>query len=209
MLDAVIAGCQTLTRVTDESGFMEKHLLKSLCADVVNLLLEANASHYFIELSGSVLKASDRSGVLKKLKDKPLHEALAALDASLTESVDVFLDKLWDVTEKMDIRLRNLDKRSERELLESHKFSLREQLQQERNPSHAYHLAVLVVYAKAHHVVLHVPGKSISDIFPYAIFHSVSFCLFVSLTLFLFILLYGSLLTHNLAAQWHAARPDL
>mmetsp|Transcript_6498 Transcript_6498/g.26790 ORF Transcript_6498/g.26790 Transcript_6498/m.26790 type:complete len:767 (-) Transcript_6498:51-2351(-) len=148
----------------DDSAFMEKHLLKSLCADAVNMLLEANASHYFVELEGPVLKAGDRAKALKLLKGKPIHEAMVVLDAALGSSVDDFLDALWDVTEQMDIRLKKLDKRSQSNLVEVHKKSLREQLMEEQNPSHAYHLAVLVMYAKAHHMVLHVPGKLILNV---------------------------------------------
>ena len=51
-----------------------------------------------------------------------------------------------------------------RELVEVHKKSLFQQLMDEHNPSHAYHLAVLVMYAKAHHMVLHVPGKLITSV---------------------------------------------
>lgn len=148
----------------DDSEFMEKHLLKSLCADAVNLLLEANASHYFVQLDGPVLKAADRTKVLKQLDGKPLHAALEALNASTSNTVEEFLDALWDVADQMDIRLRKLDKRNQRELVEVHKKSLFQQLMDEHNPSHAYHLAVLVMYAKAHHMVLHVPGKLITSV---------------------------------------------
>jgi len=145
---------------------LDKHLLRTMCTDIAYLLIEAGAAQNFIKLDHSPLEnVKQRNLALKKMKKlSPLHDELSALCSSLAKSVPEFLECVEPVFETLGLRMKVLDKKSEKVLVQAHKEALEKQFEEETNPANCFHLGVMLLYVNKMGQMLHVPGKMIVDV---------------------------------------------
>jgi len=147
----------------EEQLALEKHLLKTLCNDLVNYILANQAMHHCISVK-EIKTPSDQSEVLTHLPSQ-VSTPLSKLIKTLTgKSVNDFILQLEVVADICQLRFKQLDKKSERQLLFTHRQMLLDQLAKETNPATSFHLVVVLLFAKKFSVVAHVPGRAISSI---------------------------------------------
>ncbi|EGG25389.1 hypothetical protein DFA_03638 [Cavenderia fasciculata] len=140
---------------------LHKHLLKSICNNITNIIVETNASFHTLENTNCDTPAQ-RSVILSQL---PPHvtKQLEKLVQSLTKSsITEFIDNLENVCNLCQIHLKSLDKKTEKTLLETHQQSLWEELDDNNQDIGAqYHAIVLLTYIKYKKRLVHAPPRSI------------------------------------------------
>jgi len=146
---------------------LDKHLLRTLCGDMLNLLLEAAASQQMLNLGFDEINTiQHRKDALKVLQQKfpkvsqPLHQ----LNETLTRTTSEFLEASLAAVDVVGVRVKPLDKKSERTLVDTHIISYCEQFDIERAPANAFQVGVLLLYAIKTRSVLHIPSKLVMDV---------------------------------------------
>eukprot|EP00026_Physarum_polycephalum_P004173 Phypoly_transcript_04190.p1 GENE.Phypoly_transcript_04190~~Phypoly_transcript_04190.p1 ORF type:complete len:732 (+),score=177.63 Phypoly_transcript_04190:129-2198(+) len=142
---------------------LQKHLLKTLCTDVANIVARDLAQQYKINLPASpALSATDKSTLFSQLPPATA-KSLEKLFTLLTkQSVDDFITALGPLAEECQLQLvKKLDKKKESQLLQMHTEDLTKQLRDEKNPAAAFHQAVLIMYIRCYAHLVHAPPKNI------------------------------------------------
>ena len=80
------------------------------------------------------------------------------------KSSALFLDALERNAAKLELPYKALDKKSEKKLLHAQKKQLQAELDEDRNAVAALHKLILILYARAFHRLLHVPGKLLKSV---------------------------------------------
>lgn len=154
---------KAIETLPEEETNLEKHLLKTLCSQLVNKIILNQAQHFMItvkETDSSV----DQAAIISQLP-KPIAEPLTKLTKTLTgKSIKDFFSQLDLVGDSSQLRLKPLDKKLEKQLLITHRQTMMDQLINETNPATCFHLVVVLLYLKKFNVVVHVPGKTIATL---------------------------------------------
>lgn len=145
----------------DDDGLLEKHLLRTLCADVVNLIVQNQALHHFIEVE-SISTTAERSNIVSQLPPK-VGKVLDKMAKTLTgKSVEKFVEEVEAAADQLQLQIKKLDKKKERQLIFAHRQAMMEQLRSVNDPPRALHLALLLLYLKTFGVPVHCPGRAAS-----------------------------------------------
>eukprot|EP00795_Rhopilema_esculentum_P017681 gene17681-9336_t len=117
-----------------------KHLLRTVCQDVVNLIFEMVATENLLTLADN--------------------------ESFTTENLDDFFDQLETITasEYCDVLLKKVDKKKERQLAFNHRQALLDQLDRETEPAMALHLVVVILFQFQTSCVIHAPGRCVPQI---------------------------------------------
>ena len=158
--------CNAAMDYSGDSVPLEKHLLRTLCTDLANLLVEASAALAMVKLDDeTITTGKQRTGALKKLQKTTYYSSLQALVDTLTKpSCQTFLGRVEDLFLDIGVVVKPLDKKSEKILVAAHQEALQTQFRSEANPANAFHLGVMVLYVGKVGQVLHSPGKMIADV---------------------------------------------
>ncbi|XP_019617876.1 PREDICTED: E3 UFM1-protein ligase 1-like [Branchiostoma belcheri] len=141
---------------------LAKHLLKTLCTDVTNMLVNFVASEQMMSVNDP--KAITIEMRFKLISNLPEHikEPMTKLHTSLAgKQVDEFLSALETVAGEMQVMLKKADKKKERQLVFNHRQSLSEELGREEEPATVLHLAVLLLFQQVSHAMVHAPGRCV------------------------------------------------
>ncbi|XP_078669883.1 E3 UFM1-protein ligase 1-like isoform X2 [Branchiostoma floridae x Branchiostoma belcheri] len=141
---------------------LAKHLLKTLCTDVTNMLVNFVASEQMMSVNDP--KAITIEMRFKLISNLPEHikEPMTKLHTSLAgKQVDEFLSALETVAGEMQVMLKKADKKKERQLVFNHRQSLSEELGREEEPATVLHLAVLLMFQQVSHAMVHAPGRCV------------------------------------------------
>lgn len=141
------------------SEALRRHLLATLCTEATNLLVYMMGIHYDLPLGDKITISGERKEVISQL---PLTVAtpLAVLSETLKGSgVDVFLQRLENLSEEAQLHLKPLDKKKQRLLTHTHKLDFLEQLKEATEPPLVFHLSTAILYAQLFNLALHMPGR--------------------------------------------------
>ncbi|XP_077018544.1 E3 UFM1-protein ligase 1 isoform X1 [Tamandua tetradactyla] len=149
----------------DTQAALTKHLLKTICTDITNLIFNFLASDLMMAVDDPTTITSDvRKKILSKLSEEP-KAALTKLHNSLNEkSIEDFLSSLDSATEACDIMVKRGDKKRERQTLFQHRQALTEQLKVTEDPALILHLTSVLLFQFLTHSVLHAPGRCVPQI---------------------------------------------
>jgi len=152
-----------IPELKEDEAFLEKHLLKTLCTDLTNLIITNQVEYNMIDVDKAKLSTNPISILpqLPKSVSSILEKMVQSLSGKTTEA---FLKELDGVAEKLQYQLKKFDKKKERQLLLTHRQALMDQLTKETNGSTAFHLILVILYLKKHSVMVHVPGRSLSTL---------------------------------------------
>ncbi len=139
---------------------LEKHLLKTLCTDLVNRILIAQATQHMIKVD-KVSTPSEQSALVTKLPSQISKLLVKVIQALNGKSTEAFLKELDTAADALELFLKPLDKKSEKQLVLAHRQALLDQLVNEENPATALQLVCVILYLKKQNVVLHAPGRSV------------------------------------------------
>jgi len=146
----------------EESLLLNKHLLKTLCSDLVVLIIQNQATQAFVATEKD--QPFDKNALISKLPQEIGKEIKKLNDTLTGKSVSEFLEELEKCAEVCDFMLKKLDKRSEKNLLQVHHLALIEQLKKEDNPATVFHLVVILCYLRSFGVMLSAPPRALSSI---------------------------------------------
>eukprot|EP01097_Dermamoeba_algensis_P009643 TRINITY_DN6880_c0_g1_i1.p1 TRINITY_DN6880_c0_g1~~TRINITY_DN6880_c0_g1_i1.p1 ORF type:complete len:728 (+),score=218.78 TRINITY_DN6880_c0_g1_i1:52-2235(+) len=146
----------------EPSSVLDKHLLKTVGNDIVNLIVEQQAHHHFIEVD-KIKTASERNAIIAKIPviSKSLDKLVKTLSS---EKADDFVEELDQIADKCEIKLKKFDKKASKALSMQHREELLKQLHSETDISKIYHLALVLQYYKSFSQILHIPGRFLSQV---------------------------------------------
>ncbi|XP_051951847.1 E3 UFM1-protein ligase 1 [Xyrauchen texanus] len=141
-----------------------RHVLKTVCTDVTNVLLSFVAAEHMSTDSTSAITSEVRLKILAKLSDE-VKAPLMKLHNSLNgKSIEDFLSCLETSAEECGLLLKKGDKKRERQALFVHRQALLEQLRDAEDPALVLHLTSVLLFQNATHCMLHAPGRCVPHI---------------------------------------------
>uniref|UniRef100_A0A8D2JEM5 E3 UFM1-protein ligase 1 n=1 Tax=Sciurus vulgaris TaxID=55149 RepID=A0A8D2JEM5_SCIVU len=149
----------------DTLAALTKHLLKTVCTDITNLIFNFLASDLMMAVDDPATITSEvRKKILSKLSEET-KVALTKLHNSLNEkSIEDFLSSLDSAAETCDIMVKKGDKKRERQILFQHRQALAEQLKVTEDPALILHLTSILLFQFSTHCMLHAPGRCVPQI---------------------------------------------
>ncbi|KAK2497694.1 hypothetical protein MC885_002246 [Smutsia gigantea] len=149
----------------DTQVALTKHLLKTMCTDITNLIFNFLASDLMMSVDDPAAITSEaRKKILSKLPEET-KVALTKLHSSLNEkSIEDFLSCLDSAAEACDIMVKRGDKKRERQILFQHRQALAEQLKVTEDPALTLHLTSVLLFQCSTHSMLHAPGRCVPQI---------------------------------------------
>ncbi|XP_068609640.1 E3 UFM1-protein ligase 1 [Brachionichthys hirsutus] len=144
---------------------ISKHVLKTVCTDVTNMLLNFLAADLMMSVENpSAISNEVRVKILGKLSEEtkgPLTKLHGCLNG---KNIEDFLTNVELCAEVCGFMLKKGDKKKERQALFLHRQALTEQLKETEDPALVLHLtSVLLIQASAH-CMLHAPGRCVPQI---------------------------------------------
>ncbi|XP_077911110.1 E3 UFM1-protein ligase 1 isoform X2 [Halichoerus grypus] len=149
----------------DTQAALTKHLLKTICTDITNLIFNFLASDLMMAVDDPAAITSEvRKKILSKLSEET-KVPLTKLHSSLNEkSIEDFLSCLDSAAEACDIMVKRGDKKRERQILFQHRQALAEQLKVTEDPALILHLTAVLLFQFSTHSMLHAPGRCVPQI---------------------------------------------
>uniref|UniRef100_A0A663LQS6 E3 UFM1-protein ligase 1 n=1 Tax=Athene cunicularia TaxID=194338 RepID=A0A663LQS6_ATHCN len=151
---------------TDETQTnLAKHLLKTVCTDITNLIFNFLASESMMTTENySTITSEVRTKILGKLAEDT-KGPLTKLHTSLNgKSIEDFLSCLDSAVDICGIMVKKGDKKKERQVLFQHRQALIEQLKVSEDPALVLHLTSVLLFQFSTHCMLHAPGRSVPQI---------------------------------------------
>ncbi|XP_038655481.1 E3 UFM1-protein ligase 1 isoform X2 [Scyliorhinus canicula] len=149
---------------------LEKHLLKTMCTDISNLLFNFLAGDLMMAVETyTTITPELRLKMLAKLPEETrgpltkLHNALSG------KSIEEFLTTLDGVAEVCGIMLKKGDKKKERQVIFQHRQALLEQVRGTEDPALVLHLTSVLLFQLSTHHMLHAPGRCVPQIITFLI----------------------------------------
>ncbi|CAF93798.1 unnamed protein product, partial [Tetraodon nigroviridis] len=144
---------------------LSKHILKTLCTDVTNILFNFLAGDLMMSAENpSTISSEVRVKILSKLPEEtrgPLLKLHSCLNSKTTED---FLSNIEMCTEVCGFMLKKGDKKKERQALFLHRQALIEQLQRSEDPALVLHLTSVLLFQATTQCMLHAPGRCVPQI---------------------------------------------
>ncbi|XP_074043293.1 E3 UFM1-protein ligase 1 [Macrotis lagotis] len=149
----------------DAQTNLAKHLLKTVCTDITNLIFNFLAADLMMAVEDPTTITSEvRKKILGKLSEET-KGPLTKLHNSLNEkSLDDFLSFLDSAADACDIMVKRGDKKKERQVLFQHRQALIEQLKVTEDPALILHLTSVLLFQFSTHCMLHAPGRCVPQI---------------------------------------------
>lgn len=144
---------------------LTKHLLKTVCTDITNLIFNFLASDLMIAVdSPATITSEVRKKILSKLPEET-KVTLTKLHNSLNDkSIEDFFSCLDSAAEACDIMMKKGDKKKERQILFQHRQALVEQLKVTEDAALILHLTSVLLFQFSTHSMLHAPGRCVPQI---------------------------------------------
>ncbi|TRY68005.1 hypothetical protein DNTS_007254 [Danionella cerebrum] len=141
-----------------------KHVLKTVCTDVTNMLLSFMAGDHVTTENSADVSSEVRLKILAKLSDD-VKAPLMKLHNSLNgKGIEDFLSILETSAEQCGLLLKKGDKKRERQALFVHRQALLEQLRDAEDPALVLHLTSVLLFQSVTHSMLHAPGRCVPHI---------------------------------------------
>nr|XP_057942528.1 E3 UFM1-protein ligase 1 [Doryrhamphus excisus] len=142
-----------------------KHILKSVCTDVTNILVNFLAADLMMSVENPATITNEvRVKILGKLPDE-LKVPLMKLHNCLNgKSMEEFVKQLESSAEVCGFMLKKADKKKEKQALLLHRQTLTEQLKETEDPALVLHLTSVLLFQDSTHCILHAPGRCVPQI---------------------------------------------
>jgi len=151
----------------ETQGHLTKHLLKTVCQDVVNIIFEMVATENLLTLAENESFSNEsRLKLLSKLTE-PMKTPLTKLNSSISlKNLDEFFEHLETMasSEYCDVLLKKVDKKKERQLTFNHRQALADQLDRETEPAIVLHLTAVILFQHSTSCIVHTPGRCVPQI---------------------------------------------
>ncbi|CAH1967525.1 unnamed protein product [Acanthoscelides obtectus] len=141
-----------------------KYLLKSLCTDIVNEVLNYIAAEQNLGTKAETLNNDQKLKFVNELPSEfktPLVQLVKSLSG---QSIDDFMTTVEEALIPCSMILKKIDKKKDRTVVLNHKHQLLEQLNKCEDVALALHLATLAIFTTATHCMLHASGRHVTAI---------------------------------------------
>lgn len=149
---------------TEQQTQLIKYLLKTLCTDIVNEILNYVASEQNSNTNTDNFNNDQR---LKFVNELPLEykTPLLPLVKSLSgQSIEEFMAAVEDGLISCSMIVKKVDKKKDRTMILNHKYQLLEELNKCEDLALILHLATLVIFTTATQCMLHASGRHVAGI---------------------------------------------
>lgn len=146
---------------------LARHLLKTICTDITNLLVCALATEHMLTApEDGHLTTEGRLkliGSLPRDVQVPLSKMHLCLNGQNLDDFFTHMEQLCS-SSHLSIMLKKPDKKKERQLVFAHRQTLAEQLRSEADSAMALHLAAVMLFQTFTQAMVHAPGKMVPNV---------------------------------------------
>nr|XP_046229603.1 E3 UFM1-protein ligase 1 [Scatophagus argus] len=142
-----------------------KHVLKTLCTDVTNILFNFLAADLMMSVENpSTISNEVRVKILGKLSEETKGPLMKLHNCLNGKAIEDFLTNIEACAEVCGFMLKKGDKKKERQALFVHRQALTEQLKETEDPALVLHLTSVLLFQASSHCMLHAPGRCVPQI---------------------------------------------
>ncbi|XP_054474406.1 E3 UFM1-protein ligase 1 [Anoplopoma fimbria] len=142
-----------------------KHILKTLCTDVTNILVNFLAADLMMSMENpGTITNEVRVKILGKLSEETKGPLMKLHNCLNGKTVEDFLTNIEICAEVCGFMLKKGDKKKERQALFLHRQALTEQLKEAEDPALVLHLTSVLLFQASTHCMLHAPGRCVPQI---------------------------------------------
>ncbi|XP_020796930.1 E3 UFM1-protein ligase 1 [Boleophthalmus pectinirostris] len=142
-----------------------KHVLKTVCTDVTNILVNFLAADMMMSVENpSSITPEVRLKIVGKLPDETKGPLMKLHNALNGKSIEDFLTNIESSAEVCGFMLKKADKKKERQTLFVHRQALLEQLRDTEDPALVLHLTSVLLFQACTQNMLHAPGRCVPQI---------------------------------------------
>lgn len=142
-----------------------KHVLKTLCTDVTNILVNFLAADLMMSVENpSTITNEVRVKILGKLSEETKGPLMKLHNCLNGKNIEDFLTNIETCAEVCGFMLKKGDKKKERQALFLHRQALTEQLKETEDPALVLHLTSVLLFQASTHCMLHAPGRCVPQI---------------------------------------------
>ncbi|GAA6218576.1 E3 UFM1-protein ligase 1 [Lates japonicus] len=142
-----------------------KHVLKTVCTDVTNILVNFLAADLMMSVENPSSIANEvRVKILGKLSEETKGPLMKLHNCLNGKTIEDFLTNLEICAEVCGFMLKKGDKKKERQALFLHRQALTEQLKETEDPALVLHLTSVLLFQASTHCMLHAPGRCVPQI---------------------------------------------
>uniref|UniRef100_A0A667ZHR4 E3 UFM1-protein ligase 1 n=1 Tax=Myripristis murdjan TaxID=586833 RepID=A0A667ZHR4_9TELE len=142
-----------------------KHVLKTVCTDVTNILVNFLAADMMMSVENPCTITSEvRVKILGKLPEETKGPLMKLHNCLNGKTIEDFLSNIETSAEVCGFMLKKGDKKKERQALFLHRQALTEQLKDTEDPALVLHLTSVLLFQASTHCVLHAPGRCVPQI---------------------------------------------
>ncbi|KAF7649689.1 hypothetical protein LDENG_00137600 [Lucifuga dentata] len=145
--------------------YITKHVLKTVCTDVTNILVNFLAADLMMSVENpSSITNEVRLKILGKLAEETKAPLMKLHNSLNGKTIEDFLMNLEACAEVCGFMLKKGDKKKERQALFVHRQALMQQLQQAEDAALVLHLTSVLLFQASTHCMLHAPGRCVPQI---------------------------------------------
>ncbi|KAM9703132.1 E3 UFM1-protein ligase 1 [Menidia menidia] len=142
-----------------------KHILKTVCTDVTNILVNFLAADLMMSVENpSSITNEVRMKILGKLSEETKGPLMKLHNCLNGKTIEDFLSNLETCAEVCGFMLKKGDKKKERQALFLHRHALMEQLRDTEEPALVLHLTSVLLFQASTHCMLHAPGRCVPQV---------------------------------------------
>ncbi|XP_038155217.1 E3 UFM1-protein ligase 1 [Cyprinodon tularosa] len=142
-----------------------KHLLRTVCTDVTNILVNFLAADLMMSVDNpSTITNEVRVKILGKLSEDTRGPLMKLHNSLNGKTIEDFLTNLETCAEVCGFMLKKGDKKRERQAQFLHRQALTEQLKDAEDPALVLHLTSVLLFQASTHCMLHAPGRCVPQI---------------------------------------------
>ncbi|XP_074542069.1 E3 UFM1-protein ligase 1 [Halichoeres trimaculatus] len=144
---------------------ISKHILKTLCTDVTNILVNFLAADLMMSVENpNSITPEVRVKILGKLSEETKGPLMKLHNSLNGKTIEDFLTNMESCAEVCGFMLKKGDKKKERQALFVHRQALTEQLKETEDPALALHLTSVLLFQASTNCMLHAPGRCVPQI---------------------------------------------
>ncbi|KAB0802921.1 hypothetical protein PPYR_05107 [Photinus pyralis] len=144
-----------------------KYLLKTICLDIVNEILNYVASEKGLNVEAEKLTNEQRTKFINDLTPDYKNVLQNLLKTLSNQSVEEFTAAVEICLTECSMILKKIDKKKDKLVISNHKHALLEQLDKCDDSALTLHLASLIIFVTVTQNMLHASGRHVSSILTY------------------------------------------
>ncbi|KAK5650317.1 hypothetical protein RI129_001346 [Pyrocoelia pectoralis] len=151
----------------DVQTHLYKYLLKSICLDIVNEILNYVASEKGLNVEANKLTNEQRNKFVNDLTPDYKNILQNLLKTLSNHNIEEFTDAVEVCLTECSMILKKIDKKKDKLVVSNHKQALLEQLDKCDDSALTLHLASLIIFITVTQNMLHASGRHVSSILIY------------------------------------------